>query len=101
MFQNEKNKLNFQRAIAFTFKDVPSLTEFLVFDACGLSFPWSQSGGLSLPGLNIPGLSIPGLSFPGISFPVTKLPMGFLATLGKGARLILHKKLKNDINWSL
>ncbi len=52
-------------------KDVPSLAEFFVFDACGLSFLWSQSGGLSIPGLNLPGLSIPGLSFPGISFPVT------------------------------
>ncbi len=54
-------------------KDDPILTEFFVFDACGLSFPWSQSGGLSIPGLNLPGLSIPGLSFPGISFPVTVL----------------------------
>ncbi len=26
----------------------------------GLSIPWSQSSGLSIPGLSIPGLSVPG-----------------------------------------
>ncbi len=71
-------------------KDDPSLTEFFVFDACGLSFPWSQSGGLSIPGLNLPGLSIPGLSFPGISFPVTGMGASGNpnadSLLGKGRR---------------
>ena len=36
-----------------------------------------------------------------VNLQLSKLPMGFLTTLGKGARLILHKKLKNDMNWSL
>ncbi len=48
-----------------------SLVSIMASIYLGLSIPWSQSSGLSIPGLSIPGLSIPGLSIPGLSVPGT------------------------------